>query len=640
MAKNEITNNASTKSRWLKIAVFILLLALYASFLIHRIELPAADDMARHVKSGELILKGNFDVLRANVFSYTEPAHPFTNHHWLSGAIFYLLHQAVGWPGLVIFKVIVLLFAFSVLFATALKKADFWLVAFFSIPVILILGMRSTLRPEIFSYLFIAIFLYLLVDWDEHPEKNKIFWLIPLQLLWVNMHIFFIIGPLLAGGFLLEKIILSRFKLRGDYPTKKLGLLVIALLAVCLINPNGIRGALYPFQIFENYGIDVSENRSASRFLREESPLTSIPVVIFQALVWLLAASFILSLKSKRILYFLASAATATVGFMIYRTLSLFSLIFLPAVSANLNNIFSDTRKKMSRVSRTVLLIFFLGLLGWFIITGVRGKIFPYNAPGFGLTAGANDSAKFFKQHGLKGPIFNDYDIGSYLVHHLYPQEKVFVDNRPEAYSASFLTDIYGAMLQYEDHWKAALEKYQFNAVFLYQYSKNSSIRPLIYRRFIDPAWALVYVDRYAVIFLKNNPRNQTVIDEFRITLENIEQRIGHLLQSPKLEDQMAAADIFSLVHREDRALEIFKKVVEKWPEKGRVWKVMGELALYYINRPDPVLAVSFLERAIAAGEKTPETYRLLGAAYYRTGNIEKAKETLKKGLRTNEKNN
>lgn len=142
----------------IKILVFILILSFYGLLLAHKIQLPAGQDLPRQIKIGELVLNGNWDIFYKNTFSYTEPDQPFYNHHWLSGVVFYLTHQAVGWNGLVVFKIIILLSAFSLLFLTALKKADFWLVAFFSLPTILILSGRTDLRPEVFSYLFIATF--------------------------------------------------------------------------------------------------------------------------------------------------------------------------------------------------------------------------------------------------------------------------------------------------------------------------------------------------------------------------------------------------------------------------------------------------------------------------------------------------
>jgi hypothetical protein len=53
----------------------------------------------------------------------------------------------------------------------------------------------------------------------------------------------------------------------------------------------------------------------------------------------------------------------------------------------------------------------------------------------------------------LKGPIFNNFDIGSYLIFRLYNKSlpagrQVFVDGRPEAYPASFFQITYILMQQ------------------------------------------------------------------------------------------------------------------------------------------------------------------------------------------------
>ena len=83
---------------------FVLILAFYGSLLLHKIDLPAADDLPRHIQNGATLLHGNTDILHKNVYAYTEGEYPFTNHHWLSGVIFYVLQRLVGFDGLVVFK--------------------------------------------------------------------------------------------------------------------------------------------------------------------------------------------------------------------------------------------------------------------------------------------------------------------------------------------------------------------------------------------------------------------------------------------------------------------------------------------------------------------------------------------------------
>ena len=626
------------KNKLIKIIVFVLILVFYASLLTYKIELPVTDDMARHIKNGELILQGNFEVLYSNVYSYTEPGHPFINHHWLSGVVFYLLHQAVGWDGLVIFKIIVLLSAFSLLFITAAKKADFWLVAFFSLPTILILIERSSLRPEIFSYLFISVFLYLLIDLEEHPERKRIFWLIPLELLWVNMHVFWSIGIMMVAGFLLEKIILNRRNLYGNPLIKKLAFLLAALALVSFINPNGTRGVFYSYP--RDFPIVIGENRSLSQYQQTVAPWTDTSVAIFKPALFLLALSFFFGFRRRPIFYFLASVATAALSFVILRGISLFGFIFLPVVSANFNGIFIKVRDSLAKeaprarsIAGKALIAGLVAAFLYFIFFVGQQKLSIYTKPGIGLTARSNSSAIFFKEQNLKGPIFNDTDIGSYLIYHLYPREKVFADNLfGDAYSASFFNDVYLPILAKESAWQAMLQKYQFNTIFLYQYDLHPDIRNFIYRRIHDPSWVFVYADPYAVIFLKNNPANRELTDKFQITPENAEEKLKSLLESKDFDDQVAAGDTFSLLGRPDLEMKTFLKVVDKWPEKAKVLVVMGAREA----AKNPRLAIAYLEKAIALGRKTAETYSILGTAHYNAGEYEKAKEAFRRALKIN----
>jgi tetratricopeptide (TPR) repeat protein len=631
------------KSKLLKLAVFILIFVFYGSLLVYKITLPFADDMARHIKNGEMILHGQFNVLYQNFYSYTLPGQPFVNHHWLFGVIAYVLHQAIGWDGLIIFKAIVLLSAFVLLFLTAAKKANFWLVAFLSLPTLLILAGRSALRPEIFSYLFIALFLYLLTYLEEHPESKRVFWLIPIQLLWVSLHIYFIIGLALVAGFLLEKIIVNRKNFKKHPLVRKLFFLLVALAAVCFINPNGLWGALYPLQIFHNYGINVSENQSISGLLKGVLLWDNISVAIFRPAVLLLALSFFFGFRKKPIFYFLASASTAVIGFFLIRTLPFFAFIFLPAVSANFNEPFNKIKDWLKQNSPKVAgtlrkaFIFVLMATPFFLIfLNSSGKISIYGQPGIGLAPRSLETALFFKVNDLRGPIFNDYDIGSYLIYYLFPQEKVFVDNRPEAYSSSFFKDIYLPVFENEDAWQEVLKKYSFNVIILYQYDATPHVRDFLWRRTRDQDWSLVYTDIYSMIFLRNIPQNQEVIKKFGITPENAAQRLSYLAESPNFADQVSAADAFNLIGREDLGRAEFLKVTAKWPDKGKIWMTMGEWELANNEPSSPVLAMMFLDKAIATGYKTAEAYSFLGAAYARMNEPEKAKETLVKALKIN----
>jgi len=118
----------------------------------------------------------------------------------------------------------------------------------------------------------------------------------------------------------------------------------------------------------------------------------------------------------------------------------------------------------------------------------------------------------------LHGPIFNNYNIGSYLAYRLYPKEKVFVDTRPEAYPAAFFQHVYLPMLTHFPNFQATEKKYNFNTI-IYGY-KNGLPNDVGLLRYLmqNNDWKLVYVDGNTIIFVKNVPRNEGVIQKYAMT--------------------------------------------------------------------------------------------------------------------------
>ena len=128
-----------------------------------------------------------------------------------------------------------------------------------------------------------------------------------------------------------------------------------------------------------------------------------------------------------------------------------------------------------------------------------------------------NASAEFFKAVGIEGPVFNDYNIGNYLIFHLFPKERVFIDNRPEAYPTDFLKDVYNTMLTREDVWRRYEALYHLNVIYFDRRDHGPGVQEFLWRRVLDPEWIEVYVDDFAIIFLKDNEKNQKIIRRFQL---------------------------------------------------------------------------------------------------------------------------
>jgi len=635
----------------LKILLFVSILLFYGSFLVYKITLPAAQDLPRQIQNGQDVLAGNFDVLTKNVYSYTEPANSFANHHWFYGVMAYLLLSLTGWHGIVIFKVALILGTFLILWRILEKHSNFWFAAAAALPSIFLLISRTSFRPEIFSYFFLVLFLYILLNFKKDTSSNKILWLVPLQLVWVNTHLFFPVGIMLVVGLLMDSLIKHRFKLKGNLEIKKLSGLSLSLLLVSFINPFGLRGVIFSLFVNtnENFPIASAEIKTIPQILSSEPLISNVSAVAFMPCVALLLTSFMFAFlarhkKKQPILYensmflLLASLGSAGLSYYISRGMPLFGLIFFFTLGYNLYQAYllykeriDDFLSKKAEVLKTciialIILIAFLAYWG-------QEKIMYSSEMGTGLARHSLSAANFFIDNDLQGPIFNDTDIGSYLIGTLYPKEKVFSDNRfGDAYSEDFFADIYFPMIRDEEKWKQGADEYNFNAIVFYHYSAVNGVRDFIFRRIYDPGWVWVYADSYVVILVRNNERNKDIADKFAITPENFVQKFRFLEQAG---DSLVVADLYNLVGRTDLSMPMYMKFVSKEPNAGKVWFVLGRTELTKSNQEesDPYLAALYIERALENGWATWEVYSYLALAYLRTGQLERVRWAVEKEL-------
>jgi len=497
-----------------------LLVSLYASLLVsQKIVLPAVD-LGRHLKNGQIFLAQK-KVLATNTYSYTFPDFPVINHHWGIGVAFYLIYRLFGFSGLSAFYVFLIGGAVFISFFLGKRKAAINLPALFiaSLLALPLIAYRTEVRPEGISFLLMVLDIFLLRYFFKNPKAwRKVFIAYLLvQILWVNGHIFFVFGIALSGLAAGASFLINRF----SKTTQKLFFLTGATVLVSLINPFFIKGLLEPLMIFKNYGYMIVENQSIFFALRRLPSYIFIHafflvflMVLSLLLVWrqLFSSVYNLFLTFSLLLFTLLS-------FRYIRALPLMGLVFLPW--------FSEALFYLKKKFRILIDYFWLGavFLGFLVLW--LGLAFPsVYSPwrlrrwGWGLAKETESSAQFFVENRLSGPIFNNYDIGSYLIWSLYPKEKVFVDNRPEAYPASFFQETYIPAQENESFWQNLDRKYQFNVIFFFRHDATPWAQPFLIRRLSDSSWVPVYVDPYALILVKNIPANQSVIEKYRLPKE------------------------------------------------------------------------------------------------------------------------
>jgi hypothetical protein len=271
-------------------------------------------------------------------------------------------------------------------------------------------------------------------------------------------------------------------------------------------------------RILGDYGLTIQENISLGTLLYEH-PWYG-PGIVFKIVTLFFIVGFtIVFLKQRSRFQLLPATIIIIFGIFAWhmvRNITLFGFLALP-IGAELwyllQSIFWKQRKINAYIPAIVggLFLLLFSLLNKAIINRA------WHAFGVVLEAPTEQGALFIREHKITGPLFNDFDSGSYLIWYLYPEVKPFVDNRPEAYGAAFFKEQYLPMNQNEALWQAADKKFNFNTI-VYSFSDKAPFTfPFIIARINDPVWAPVFVNQYTIVFVKRSAQNEALIKEFEI---------------------------------------------------------------------------------------------------------------------------
>lgn len=496
----------------LTVGIFLLLIAGF----FHPIS-AITQDLGRHLLTGEIIFKTK-SIPTTNLFSYTNPDFPFINHHWFSEVIFFSVNQLLGFNGLLMLTVLIVTIAFGLVFFFSRKKGTIIAITIVSILYLRVLFERTDIRPEIFSFLFLSIFIVVLYRYRQ--RYTKLIFLLPLiELLWVNTHIYFPIGIATAGLFFLDELIIHRKNIFTKHTSILVGILLFSSL-LTILNPHGIKGALYPFSVLQNYGYTIEENQHVFFLWNYFGGKTTI-LFFFISAAGLFLTLLLTIKKNQPIDWFLGLFFTY-LAISAERNFPLFVFgTFIP-FARSLSVIFDKLPVK-TYISRYIVLIL-LGIILLNIIEVGKAK-----GVGFGIEVGAKNGVDFFLKNNLTGHIFNNFDIGSYLEYRLYPQEKVFIDGRPEAYPASFIQHVYIPMQTDKNIFDEMVKKYNLNTIF-FSHTDQTPWAASFFKFIInDTQWKMIYLDDFIVIFAKNNEKNRSVIktygmDEQSLRISNFDQ--------------------------------------------------------------------------------------------------------------------
>ena len=249
------------------VALFLALTFLLGIF-------PLKDaDFYWHLRTGDLIRKTG-QIPRVDFYTFTRAGTPWIDLHWVFQVGISALYEYGGVPALTLAKAVITSLAVFLLLTARRRSWPIWAMVLAWLPALLVLGGRMYVRPETLSLLYLAIDLAIVTRWDRYPALA---WALPLvQVAWVNSHGLFVLGPIIVG-FALVDAVLRRGAFAAEHNRwwkTVVPACVVAGLA-CLVNPYGLRGAIYP--------LELAGTMSNPIFSKSIAELTPIPLFIKQA---------------------------------------------------------------------------------------------------------------------------------------------------------------------------------------------------------------------------------------------------------------------------------------------------------------------------------------------------------------------
>ncbi len=492
--------------RFLSRAVLLIVFALLVLLAARQV---ASLDVGFHLKAGEYILSGRGWPAN-DPFTYTVNDHPYVDTSWGYQVLLVATERIAGAPGLVLLNVLLVLGIFVILCRTArLAPSDPLIV-----PVLILLGgvaseMRFETRPELVSYLLLALVLHLL---HRHAEgrTSPLWTLVPIHLLWANLHGLFVLGWLAEGCFLAGLWLKTR---RLD---RRLLIWAAASAVVTLLNPYGWRGALFPLLLATRLQPENLFAQSIGEFtspfdlgLSSQFPFyPRAPVFAFRAFVLLSLLALVAAWRRGRFWCLVLWMAFMALAFRMIRNVPLLVIAALPATAWGLNATAlmdrvagRERRKRLALRAGLALVAIAAILLGLRVHSDayyVASRRVDRSGLGWNRLALPIEAARYVRRAGVDGPVLNHLNFGGWLMWAL--PGPVFIDGRLEVMGEEFYAE-YRRALGSAEALEAAVRRYGIRWL-VFPYSFNPDLLGRVSR---DPEWRLLHVDHLAVLFARRD---------------------------------------------------------------------------------------------------------------------------------------
>jgi hypothetical protein len=471
------------------LAVFLL----GGVFLIER-SLRLDPDTWWHIKAGEQIL-ATLTWPTSDPYSFTARGNDWMAYEWLGEVLMALFMRLGGMRGLDLLLITLTGFIVLLIYYYAYLRCTNWKAAFVaSVLVLPLAALCFTLRPQLLGFVFLLVTLIALERFRQGRER-ALCALPVVFLLWVNSHGSFALGLAVMGlywvsglfGFQAGELDAVRWT-RGQ--RHRLAIVSLFCVLVLPITPYGTRLAAYPLEMALLQPVNVGN-------IQEWQPLLIFDWwqnKLFLALLLLVILAQVVLRPKHRL------ETLALILFTIYaasvhgRFIVILAIVLAPLLATLVARWFPpyDSAKDLPYLNAVLIIAVITGMIMFLpsrkeLHEGIEKK-FPVAA------------AEYLRRHPVRGPMFNDYGWGGFLIWSLGPHQKVFIDGRADIYEYAGALEDYLSIAKVQRNSSFLLRKYHVDACLI---ESRSSLATLLAA---SSDWEQAYMDDVAVLYVRKDP--------------------------------------------------------------------------------------------------------------------------------------
>ena len=479
-------------------------------------------DTGWHIRNGQHIMR-TLSVPRTDDFSYTMNRKPWFAWEWMYDAGIGLLTARLGLNGVVLLTAAAIAFTFALLFRfLIIASGDLLVSALLAVLAALSAQVHMLARPHVVGWLLTLVWVRLLYRFQEGGTA-ALWWLPGLMLLWVNLHGSFVLGLVImalfaAANFWTYLTAADAFR-KQEMRTalSRLGITWILCALATLATPYGYKLHLHVYHYLSNrYFMDHISEFAAPKF-HGGAEKYFVALVVLAFLTAVLAARRLRPVDVILILFATYSGLYAIRNIPV--SSMLIALAIAPALSEAiraaaqpsdlprwLQRVCSGleergTRMKTMEQGMRGHLLPAIALVASMAVALNGGRVFktPLLAAHFDQKMFPVAAAEFVAAHDIHDHMFSTDRWSGYLIYRLYPETRLFIDDRHDFYGESFVKD-YLKALGADFGWREVLDKNQINSVLI------PPDTPLANVLKETSDWKVAYDDGVAILFTRVAP--------------------------------------------------------------------------------------------------------------------------------------